>query len=943
MKKNVCLILVALTLLSAINLSSQWIDKGKYKEVGFDIISNNFSIQNNTIIRDSWIDFNNQKSIVTDLDLNSGIIIDSTISDFKNILKNSYSIGVNNSDGFFYIIGKNLYIPSTIYYFLNKGIPDIDSSFLYDPLMFEGNTGVSSKNMIYKYDTLTSTNFFLFSYTGWHKIGESLYTNDSTKLISCKMENNRIKNLKLFNFVNLNTNFIFSRNKDEIICLSNYMEKRKINSIYTNCRIKGLSSYNLIKKEYIPLSEKIQPENNYQIQNNCLENIMFSNTTVYSFNSFFILYNSQNNISDSVKFSDHIEYFTLYNSSPIAFVKSGKNFYITNILLGNKLDSLTFDSDFNIEQYKWVENKLFLSCSDGKLRCFDINSFNFNKIDFSANKLITYTQNEINFIPISNKKINEIQWDFGDGNFSNQLNPEHTYEIPGQYTVSLIINDGTKSDTIIKKDYIEIIPPLKCDFTSDVTKGLPPLNVQFENLSSGNILNYEWDFGDSVKSTEQNPNHTYISKGYYHVSLKVTDAIYSIINEKDFYINCDTTNFKVLIEQENLCLYSNDNILEIEPVIELPLHGSDIYPGTDAIYYYYLRNHVREYPNNSFLQESLLLLNINNRNMTIKEIGFAKEWYNDNPLKVKEIAYKNLYMHNFYPDSCNFNNCIFSQSIYPLIVSAINKQNMYLYPEIKPDDTLRKFARMYNSKTLSISSINYFPVQNNKSVITVYNKKDTIYDNHFDITFKQINFKKIDGNIVNFEKINNNEFIAPITYFKTNKNIIDIIKINALGDIISKNSFPTSYLSLYLHHFIKLNDNEFIGCGVSGDSVTLGKGYLVAIDANGNLIKEITFDNDVVNFKKLIRFNDNEFAALFDTKSENKGYYVLDNNLNIKTNYRFKAKNYEITDFFITSEKKLKFLVVNKINKESETGIIKSSDPCLASLITTMPENEIKY
>lgn len=40
-----------------------------------------------------------------------------------------------------------------------------------------------------------------------------------------------------------------------------------------------------------------------------------------------------------------------------------------------------------------------------------------------------------------------LNWDFGDGNFSNFLNPVHSYASPGNYTVCLIATDSCTSDT----------------------------------------------------------------------------------------------------------------------------------------------------------------------------------------------------------------------------------------------------------------------------------------------------------------------------------------------------------------------------------------------------------------------------------------------------------------------------------------------------------------
>ena len=44
-------------------------------------------------------------------------------------------------------------------------------------------------------------------------------------------------------------------------------------------------------------------------------------------------------------------------------------------------------------------------------------------------------------------------WDFGDGNGSTQFSPTHTYNTPGTYTITLILNDTTTcnlADTALK-------------------------------------------------------------------------------------------------------------------------------------------------------------------------------------------------------------------------------------------------------------------------------------------------------------------------------------------------------------------------------------------------------------------------------------------------------------------------------------------------------------
>lgn len=49
--------------------------------------------------------------------------------------------------------------------------------------------------------------------------------------------------------------------------------------------------------------------------------------------------------------------------------------------------------------------------------------------------------------------------------------------------------------------------------------------VQFFDKTLGNVISWEWDFGDGTKSNEQNPQHTYKKPGTYTISLMTFDEL----------------------------------------------------------------------------------------------------------------------------------------------------------------------------------------------------------------------------------------------------------------------------------------------------------------------------------------------------------------------------------------------------------------------------------
>ena len=59
----------------------------------------------------------------------------------------------------------------------------------------------------------------------------------------------------------------------------------------------------------------------------------------------------------------------------------------------------------------------------------------------------------------------------------------------------------------------------------DRTSGDIPLTIQLTDASKGDVIGWEWDFGDgSPRSLGRDPAHTYLAAGVYTVSLTITAA-----------------------------------------------------------------------------------------------------------------------------------------------------------------------------------------------------------------------------------------------------------------------------------------------------------------------------------------------------------------------------------------------------------------------------------
>lgn len=107
-------------------------------------------------------------------------------------------------------------------------------------------------------------------------------------------------------------------------------------------------------------------------------------------------------------------------------------------------------------------------------------------------------------------------WDFGDGNTSSQLNPQHTFTAVGTYTIQLIVeNVNGCSDTSVQNITVHPLPVAA--FVSSYNCG-SPVTMNFTNQSTG-ANNYSWDFGNGQTSSLTDPSINYATPGTYTVSL----------------------------------------------------------------------------------------------------------------------------------------------------------------------------------------------------------------------------------------------------------------------------------------------------------------------------------------------------------------------------------------------------------------------------------------
>jgi PKD repeat protein len=113
--------------------------------------------------------------------------------------------------------------------------------------------------------------------------------------------------------------------------------------------------------------------------------------------------------------------------------------------------------------------------------------------------------------------------------------------------------------------------PLSADFEADITSGFAPLTVIFDDLSTGSITSWEWNFGNGETSTLQNPTVTYSVAGSYTISLTVSDGTYQITETKEDYVEVYSSIFNDGFEDYD------DFSINFSPWTNIDVDGSSTY------------------------------------------------------------------------------------------------------------------------------------------------------------------------------------------------------------------------------------------------------------------------------------------------------------------------------------------------------------------------------
>lgn len=140
-----------------------------------------------------------------------------------------------------------------------------------------------------------------------------------------------------------------------------------------------------------------------------------------------------------------------------------------------------------------------------------------------------------------------IEWDFGNGEISNDIHPSTSYDEPGEYEVSLTVCNESICDTSFQNVALVEADVMLPD---TIQLGIP---YQFTDNTLF-IENRTWSFGDGVTSSEASFLHSYSFPGIYLVELFLNTSDPAVCQ---FVIKKEIVVPPILDDSDGLIIFPN--------------------------------------------------------------------------------------------------------------------------------------------------------------------------------------------------------------------------------------------------------------------------------------------------------------------------------------------------------------------------------------------------
>lgn len=220
-----------------------------------------------------------------------------------------------------------------------------------------------------------------------------------------------------------------------------------------------------------------------------------------------------------------------------------------------EIDSTVYATAGKKDVFLRVENSL--GCKDSILKKGYININNVS-VNFSQSKSVICVGDSVLFRNQSSGQNVNYLWVFGeDSLFSNDQLVSYTFTTADTFDIRLYgINDNGCIVIENKPSALIVGAQPQADFVADTLQSACyPLSVNFTDLSTGDVTQWFWEFGDGNSSIFQNPFNRYTSLGTFDVSLKVVnEAGCADSTIKTAYIQTNGPAAEIQLSKDSACI-----------------------------------------------------------------------------------------------------------------------------------------------------------------------------------------------------------------------------------------------------------------------------------------------------------------------------------------------------------------------------------------------------
>ena len=178
---------------------------------------------------------------------------------------------------------------------------------------------------------------------------------------------------------------------------------------------------------------------------------------------------------------------------------------------------------FTYDQTTGCNSQICKEIQVGDITTVDICQAGYNYSVNQTSKTVAFADQSI-----ANNTL-DYYWQFGDGEYSGDQNPTHTYVNAGFYDVCLSIYNTVTGCQAVFCQGIQVgdmTTEIICDADFSYFINTTTNTVTFDDASiASDSLVYNWNFGDGNFSELTNPVHVYTAAGFYDVCLSIYNSV----------------------------------------------------------------------------------------------------------------------------------------------------------------------------------------------------------------------------------------------------------------------------------------------------------------------------------------------------------------------------------------------------------------------------------